>query len=325
MDLLITGATGFIGGTVARHLTGAGHRIHALHRRPEQAAALAGQGFIPLLGDLADLDPSNLPRVEAIIHAGAIINDGSPEAYRRVNVESTARLAAWALGQMAPPRLVLVSSVGVYGELAHQPADEDTPCRPVNDYEITKLAAEQEVRAAAGRGLPVVIIRPTWVYGPGDRKNLKLFRFINRGRFPLFGSGRTLLSPIFSEDLAAGIALAVTRPEAVGETIIFGPPVPVTLLELCAAAARALDKPAPHRHIPLALALPAAVLAELLWRVLPLPGSPPLSRRRLLFFTRSQTFSSARAERLLGFKARVSLADGMQRTATWYHRQGWLQ
>lgn len=322
MDLLVTGATGFIGGTVARHLAGAGHRIHALHRRPEQAAALADAGFIPLSGDLADLDPSTLPRVEAIIHAGAIINNGSPDEYRRVNVESTARLAAWALGQTPPARLVLVSSVGVYGELARQPADEETPCRPVNDYEVTKQAAEQEVLAAADRGLPAVIVRPTWVYGPGDRKNFKLFRLINRGRFPLIGSGRTLLSPIFSEDLAAGIALTVTRPEAVGQTIIMGPPEPVTLLELCSAAARALDKPAPHRHIPLALAMPAALLLELFWRVL--PGSPPLSRRRLLFFTRSQTFSSARAERLLGFKASVSLAEGMQRTAAWYRQQGWL-
>ncbi len=323
MNLLVTGATGFIGGSVARHMHASGHRIYALHRQPAQAASLRAEGFVPLLGDLADLDPLPLPQVDAIIHAGAIINDGTADTYRLVNVQSTARLAAWAQAQTPPVRLVYISSVGVYGELADQPADEDTPCRPVNDYEFTKLAAEHEVRAAASRGLPAVIIRPTWVYGPGDRKNLKLFRLIDRGRFPLIGSGKTLLSPIFSEDLAAGIALAAISTKALGQTLIMGPPVPVTLLDLCSATAQSLGKPAPHRHIPLALAISAAWLTELLWRVL--PGNPPLSHRRLLFFTRSQTFSSGRASELLGFAAHIGLREGTQRTADWYKQQGWLR
>jgi dihydroflavonol-4-reductase len=322
MNFLVTGATGFIGNTVARHMLASGHRVYALHRRPAQAASLGAEGFMPIIGDLADLDLLPLPQVDAIIHAGAIINNGTHETYRLVNVQSTAKLAAWARSQTPPPRLVYISSVGVYGELACQPADEQTPCRPVNDYELTKLAAEQEVLAAASRGLPTVVIRPTWVYGPGDRKNLKLFQLINRGRFPLIGSGKTLLSPIFSEDLAAGIALAAISPKAVGQTLIMGPPVPVTLLDLCSAAAQALGKPAPHRHIPLALAFPAALLAELLWQVL--PGIPPLSRRRLLFFTRSQTFSIARAAELLNFTAGIGLTEGMQRTADWYKQRGWL-
>ncbi len=322
MEVLVTGATGFIGATVARRLAEAGHRIHALHRRQEQAAGLLAAGFSPVQGNLADLDVATLPRVDGLIHAGAVINNGGPGEYQQVNVDGTTRLAEWALRQSPPPRLVLISSVGVYGALATQPAVEDSPCRPENDYEVTKLAAEQVVRTAAGRGLPMVIIRPTWVYGPGDRKNFKLFRLIHQGRFPLIGSGRTLLSPLFSEDLAEGILRAATSTEAVGQTIILGPTAPVSLLELCAAAADALGKPAPGRRIPLALALPAAVAAEFLWKFL--PGSPPLSRRRLLFFTRSQTFDVTRASRILGFQASTSLSAGMHRTATWYRRQGWL-
>jgi nucleoside-diphosphate-sugar epimerase len=323
VDVLVTGAAGFVGGAVARHLAAGGHRVFGLCRRGAQSAALAGMGITPVLGDLVNPDPATFPPVDAVVHAAAILNDARPDLYRRVNVDGTRMLAEWASIQGARrPRFVLVSSVGVYGHPAALPADEATPCRPTNIYEETKLAGEEAVRALAERGLPAVIVRPAWVYGPGDRKNLKLFRMIDRGRFPMIGRGETPLSPVFVDDVAAGIALAATLPGVAGRTFILGPPGPVPLADLCRAAAGALGRPLPRLAIPLPLARVAAVAAEALWRVL--PGTPPISRRRLLFYTRPQVFSIDAAWRILGYRPAVGLDEGMRLTVDWYRREGWL-
>ncbi len=322
MDVLVTGAAGFLGSAVARRMAADGHRVFGLCRRGDQSSILAGCGVTPVLGDLLLPDPATFPPVEAVVHAAAILNDAPPDDYRRVNIEGTRMLAEWASTRPRPPRFVLVSSVGVYGHPATLPADETTPCHPTNVYEETKRAAEELVGALGKQGLPAVVVRPAWIYGPGDRKNLKLFRLIGRSRFPVIGDGSTPLSPVFVDDVAAGIALAATHPGAVGRTFILGPQSPVPLVDLCRAAAAALGRPFRRLPVPLSLAYPAAWALEALWKFL--PGTPPLSRRRLLFYTRPQVFSIEAAWRILGYRPRVGLDEGMRLTVDWYRKEGWL-
>ncbi|MFL5332454.1 MAG: NAD-dependent epimerase/dehydratase family protein, partial [Geminicoccaceae bacterium] len=191
---------------------------------------------------------------------------------------------------------------------------------PGNIYGITKLEAESAVLAA--QGLPVVVVRISEVYGPGDRRLLKLFQAIKRGRFFHIGPGTNLHHPIYVEDLARGLLLAAERPAAAGEVLVLPGRQPVTTDEMVAAVAAAVGKPSPRLRLPLWPFSAAAVVLETSLR--PLGIQPPLHQRRMDFFRKSFTFAGAKAERVLGFTPEIDFRQGALLTARWYQEIGEL-
>jgi nucleoside-diphosphate-sugar epimerase len=165
-------------------------------------------------------------------------------------------------------------------------------------------------------------VRISETYGPGDRRLLKLFKAIKRGRFLLIGSGRNLHHPIYVDDLVSMLLLAATEEAALGEVFLAAGKQAVTTDEMIALIAEAVGRPAPKLRLPLWPLMTAATLMEAGLR--PLGIQPPLHRRRMDFFRKSFELDGGKARRMLHFTPMVDFKEGAWRTMRWYEQHGGL-
>lgn len=326
MRVALTGASGYTGGRLLEALVSRGDEVSALVRPGSLTPALRERATRVVEGGLGD--PAAAARllegVEAVLHVAAVYRTaGHPDSYyRAVNVGATECLLE-AAARTGVRRFVHTSTVGVHGHVEHPPADETAPIAPGDVYQATKAEAEAlALDYHRRRGLPVAVVRPGAIYGPRETRLLKLFRAIARGRYAVVGSGRTFYHPVYIDDLVAGFLLALDREEAVGESFLICGPQYVTqdeLAEIVArhTAGRVLPFRVPARPIQWAGDLVEAVCV-------PLGLEPPLHRRRVDFWTKSRAFSIEKARRRLGYDPKVSLDEGIARTAASYREAGWL-
>ncbi len=220
--VLVTGATGFTGGHLARTLA-ANQQVRALVRDPARAGGLAALGVELVAGDLRNQAALSaaVAGVEVVYHLAAIYRSAgvSSDAYRDVNRTAVGEIVE-AAGRAGVRRVVHCSTVGVHGDVDHPPANEDAPLKPGDIYQVTKLEGEQVARETAARsGIELTIVRPSGIYGPGDRRLLKLFRNVVRG-FPTLGSGQIYYHLTYIDDLVEGFRLCGEHPAAAGRTYI---------------------------------------------------------------------------------------------------------
>jgi len=220
-------------------------------------------------------------------------------------------------------RFIHVSTVGVLGSVGAVPAKEDAPLQPRNIYERTKAEAEGVVTTAGReRGFPAVIVRPAWVYGPGDRRTLKLFRAICHGRFIMAGRGQALQHPVHVDDVVRGLILCGSVAGIEGEIFTLAGADILPVRDLCQAIARACGSELPRFNLPLRPLRVAAALAGLLGRVL--RRELPLDERKLEFFVNNRAYSIEKARALLKYNPVVPLDEGLADTADWYRKEGWM-
>jgi len=326
LKLALTGATGYTGGLLLRLLRERGHEVVALARPASVTPELRASGARLVEGGLGNRAAARdlVEGADAIIHVAAVYRTaGHPDAYyREVNVGGTEALldAAAAAGLR---RFVHTSTVGVHGHIEHPPADETAPFAPGDIYQETKAEAETlAFEYHRKRGLPVAVVRPGAIYGPGETRLLKLFRAIARRRYAIVGSGRTFYHPVYIDDLLEGFLLALERPEAVGEAFLIAGPRYVSQIELANLIARHTGGRVLPVRIPAKPIQWAGDLCEAI--CVPLGFEPPLHRRRVDFWTKSRAFSIEKARRLLGYAPRVDLDEGIARTAASYRKAGWL-
>jgi dihydroflavonol-4-reductase len=323
--VLVTGATGFTGGHLARALATRGHEVRALVRDPARARDLDAGGVELTIGDLRDpaVVAAAVTGVEVVYHIAAVYRSAaaSIDDYRAVNATAVGRLVEGA-ARAGVRRVVHCSTVGVHGDIEHPPADEDAPLRPGDVYQVTKLEGERLAREAGDRlGIEVTIARPTGIYGPGDRRLLKLFKNAVR-RFPILGSGKIYYHLTYIDDLVEGFRLCGEHPAAANRTYILAGGEVTTLNALVRLIAEVAGVRPPTLHLPVWPFWVAGAMCESVCR--PLGIEPPLYRRRVDFFTKSRAFDIARARREIGYAPRVPLREGIQRTLDWYREQGWL-
>ena len=328
MRVLVSGATGFTGGHLARHLATRGTAVRGLVRPRSRARAVALQeaGVEIVLGDLAD--DASLARacdgVDAVYHIAATYrNAGQPDAaYHAVNVRGTRALLDAALAA-GVTRFIHCSTVGVHGHVERPPADEDAPLAPGDIYQETKLEGERLARSAGASGdMEVVVARPAGIYGPGDTRFLKLFRGIAKRRFPMLGSGAVCYHFTYIDDLVEGFRLCGEAPAAAGRTYILAGRHYTPLTELFRVIADEVGVAPPGWRFPVWPVWAVGAMCEAV--CVPLGVEPPLYRRRVDFFTKNRAFDMARARRELGFEPAVDLVEGVRRTADWYRREGLL-
>ena len=322
---LVTGATGFTGGHLARGLAAdAARPVRALVRDRARAAALPGVELVE--GDLTD--PDALARavegVDVVYNIAALYRAAGLDdaVYRAVNATAVGTLIARA-GAAGVRRVVHCSTVGVHGDIEHPPANEDAPLAPGDVYQETKLEGEHVAREAAARaGVELVIVRPTGIYGPGDRRLLKLFRGVARRRFVVLGRGDIWYHLTYIDDLVDGFRLCGTQPAAAGRTYILSGPEVTTLNDLVAITAGVAGVTPLPLHLPVWPFWLAGAACETICR--PFGIEPPIYRRRVDFFTKSRAFDSARARAEIGYAPKVGLREGIGRTLAWYREAGWL-
>jgi nucleoside-diphosphate-sugar epimerase len=311
----VTGGSGFIGGRLIERLVREGVRVRALARSERSAAKVRALGAEPAPGDLGD-GPA-LERgargCEVVFHAAAELGDwGDPATFERVNVDGTRRVLVAA--QRAGVRRVV--HVGTEAALlAGQPlvaVDETAPLRPDSPalYSATKARAEAEVLTAPP-SIETVVVRPRFVWGPGDATLLPaLAEQVRSGRFAWIGDGRHLTATTHVDNTVEGLVLAATRGRDRGVWFVTdGDPIPFREMVERLLATQGVE--IPDRSVPAPVARALAEAGERLWRALPLPGRPPLTRFALWIASLECTIDDSRAERELGYAPVVSRDRGL--------------
>ncbi|MBN1938224.1 MAG: NAD-dependent epimerase/dehydratase family protein, partial [Candidatus Aminicenantes bacterium] len=251
MNAFVTGASGFVGKRLGETLAANGWKVKAFDiRKPEGAAAEIE--FIA--GDIRDGKAVSgaMHGAEVVFHLAAALGASrlGLEGFRAVNVGGTKAVLA-AAREAGVRRVVHFSSAGVLGHVkSGEVADERYALDPRDLYDLTKLEGERAALEAAAAGLDVVVIRPGWVYGPGDRRTFKLIRAIAKGRYIQAGKGRTLQTPVFVDDLVSGTLLAAEKGKA-GEIYHLAGDEVLTVRKIAETIARAADKTLPRFHLPM--------------------------------------------------------------------------
>lgn len=323
--VLVTGATGFTGSALTRRLIADGCRVTAFARPSSNVSALAELGVEVITLDITDYEQvaRSMRPFDRVFHtAGSYRQEHADlDEFRRVNVDATRHLLQAALDQ-GVGRFVHCSTAGIHGPVDDLPADETYRAKPNDHYQETKLEGELLAHEYFANGLPGTVIRPGAIYGPGDRRFLKLFGPIKKGFFVMIGSGNTCYHLVYIDDLVEGFILASEREEALGEAFIIAGERHCTLNEMAAEIARAVGVRPPRFSVPLGPVRLAAAICEDICR--PFGISPPLYRRRVEFFQMSRGFKIDKAKRLLGYEPQFDLERGIAATARGYESAGWL-
>ena len=326
--VLVTGATGFTGQVLTRKLVKLGCSVVAVVRTSSNRAGLSELPIEWIEGDV--FDPKCIERatagVEYIFHVAAAYREAkiSDDVYAKVHVESTRLLAQSVVASEGFRRFIHVSTVGVHGHIDEPPANEEYRFDPGDVYQRTKAEAERWIiQFSRERGLPLTILRPAAIYGPGDKRLLKLFKMARRKFFPLFGRGQGLYHLIHVEDLTDIFITAALMPQALGEVYIAGNPAPSRLEDIARTIAAEIGNTRPtFIRLPAWPLFLMADLCELICK--PFGVEPPLYRRRVAFFTKDRAFDTRKLQNQLGYKYTYSVDDGLRATARWYTEKGWL-
>jgi nucleoside-diphosphate-sugar epimerase len=318
--VLVTGASGLLGGAVAEAIAARGHEVRSFQRRASGVV-----GAVDVLGSItvpADVERA-VAGVDAVVHLAAKVSlAGDPAEFHRVNVEGTATLLA-AARRAGASRFVMVSSPSVahsgrsiVGEGAG-PAD---PARARGDYARTKAEAELLALGADAPGFAVVVVRPHLVWGPGDTQLVgRIVDRAARGRLPLLGHGAALIDTLYIENAASALAQALERAEAVhGRSLVITNGEPRPIAELLAGMCRAGGVRPPTRRVPAGLARVAGSLVEVLWRVRPGVDEPPMTRFLAEQLSTAHWFDQAETREALQWTPAVPLDEGFARLADWY-------
>ena len=325
--VVITGANGFIG----RHLTAAqlalGRHVVAVDQKVNNLDDIRHDPMLTIIeADICDSAAMSraVDGADIVFHlAAAHLEVTAAEShYRAVNVDALASLLR--LSQEAGvQRFVHCSTVGVYGPLDVLPADETSPCNPDIAYEMTKLDGEDLVRKTADEGnLWTIIIRPSWVYGPGCPRTLKLLRSIAHKKFFFVGRAENLRHPLYIDDLLQAFEHAATYRLSAGDTFIIAGPEAISVRKLVQVASKALGVQYNPITVPKALVALGCMIVEKTFTTF--GRQPPFSSRSMKFFTESSAFSTTKAKNELGFEANTALSDGLLSTISTLSQKGLL-
>ena len=320
--VLVTGASGFVGGHLALRLRGLGHPVRALVRPCAAVQSLRAAGISLIEGDLRNRQDvlRAAAGVSRIYHLGAVFRAPTlPDSYyREVNVGGTEHILE-ACRRHGVERTIHCSTIAVHGAGKEILCDEESPFGPLDIYQQTKLEGELRARAAIDGGLPVVIACPAGIYGPGDLRFLKLFQTIYLRRFRMLDAGATWWQGIYIDDLIDGLLLCAEHPDALGQTYILAEERHVTLDQVVEVIARAVGAPSPKAHWPL---VAGAALRKALCRSLGVEPPPHPRLAASPIPDRASLWQKAQNE--LGYTPQVPLEDGLGRTAAWYLEHGYL-
>lgn len=325
----MTGGTGYLGGRIAQALLENGHDVRLLVRDRTRERDLRDRGFDTVVGSLVRPDwfGAALEGREAVMHAGALVRNWvpNPEAFEQINVAGS-----WALAEAAIDagvrRFVYTSSFFALGPSPDgRPVDESAlaqppPARFFNAYHSTKFRAARLLQSFRDRGLELLTLFPTVVYGPGAETDgnhvTRIFRMLQQGRFPgLIGGGGQRWNLAFVEDVTRGHLLALERGGPGGAWILGGHDVP--LRDLAAEAARRLGVRAPTRSLSYGLCHVMARLEEMKARLLATP--PALTRGEVDIYRHDWVYSSERAVRELDYRI-TPLNAALNVTVDWVRR-----
>jgi len=328
MKVLVTGGTGFTGSHLVRRLLSRGHEVVVLDNQKNLAYDdLVAQGAHVMLGSVTDAETvkRGMAGCEIVFHLAAAFRRVNlpKQVYWNTNVTAMRRLLEIAREQNVR-KVVYCSTQGVHGNVDRPPGDEDTPIEPEDYYQYTKYEGEKVAGAFVREGMDITILRPTALYGPGDPgRFLMLFRQVQRGMFPFFGTGQALYHPVYIDNFLDAFELAAEKPEARGQVYLIADEHYYTIEEIVRKIAAVMQAPLKIRHFPFWPLYAVSAVVETLYK--PLPAEPPLFRRRADWYRQNRAFKIDKAKRELGYRPRVELDEGLRLSYEWYRANGYLK
>lgn len=315
VTFFLTGATGFLGGVLARQLVAAGHRVRALVRDPQIAQPLAALGIELHAGDIIDQASMRVPMtgVDGVFHVAGWYKVGLPERDRAiaVNIDGT-RNVLELMGELGIPKGVYTSTLAVNSDTHGRLVDETYQFTGthLSVYDRTKAEAHAIAESFMSRGLPLVIVQPGLIYGPGDTSSVRttFVQFLERRLPPL--PRRTAFCWAHVEDIARGHVLALEKGKP-GRNYFLAGPVH-TLVDGIQIASAITGIPAPRLTLPPGLLRASSLLMGLVERVVAVPPEFTGEGLRVLAGT-TYIGSNRRAKDELGWSVRP-LKEGLTET-----------
>jgi dihydroflavonol-4-reductase len=322
---LVTGSNGFIGSTLVEYLLKQDYKVRCLVRKTSNLKWLQGLSVEYYYGDLRvpNTLPSAVGDVDIVFHLAGITRAKNHKEFMEGNYKTTVNLlnACNALSQK--PKFVFISSQAAGGPSQNSvPKSEDDDAKPISQYGISKLAAEQAVLKHA-QEFPVTIIRPPSVYGPKDRDVFLLFKNIHFGLKPMIKGGRQKISMVYINDLVDGIILAAEHEKAEGEIFNISGDELLEWKNITNIMTKAMDRKAVQVGIPLWCLDIASYLSMALSKIS--KKSTLLNRDKIHEMKQdSWLLSNEKAKALLGFQPKYDLLTGFRQTIKWYKKNDWL-
>ena len=320
---LITGATGFVGSHLAEACLAKGWAVRALVRAGSDTAALEKAGVSLLRGELTDAPALNAGEgVDIVFHCAARVGDWGPiDEYRAVNVEGLRGLLEAVRGRPLA-RFVHFSSLGVYAARDHHGTDETEPlpAAHIDGYTQSKVEAERlALTYQREHGVPVVVLRPGFIYGPRDRTILpKLVENLRAGIVRYLGTGEQALNTIYVANLVGGAIRAAETPGVVGEVFNLTDGERVSKRRFIEGVADGLGLARPKGSVPMWLARILANVLEGTSRAVGAKQPPRLTQARLKFLGLNLDFSIEKARARLGYAPTWTFERGLAETLGWY-------
>ena len=324
---LITGATGFVGGHIVESALARNLEVRAIARPTSDTTLLDRLQVKTYRGELSD--PEIVRRAvqdaDVIVHCAAKVGDAGPiEGYRAANVDALRTLLE-ACKARQPARFVHMSTLGVYEARHHYRTTEaePLPANHIDSYTQTKVEADHLALSYCQEyKLPIVVLRPGFVYGPRDQSVMpQLIERLRQGRVHYLGGDRRALNCIYVANLVDAVFLAAENPQAVGQVYNLTDGELVTKARFLGGVADALGCKKPHQRLPRWL---AGILMRLLGvhvrRATAAGRTPLLTPAQFKFLLLNLDFSIEKARRELGYRPRFSFDDGLRETMAWYQQ-----
>lgn len=327
MKILVTGGTGFTGKALVKRLLDLKHEVVALdYKEGIKTQELRAWGATVIIGSVADkvVVEKCMAGVEVVHHLAAAFRElNVPEShYDDVNVTGTRNTLEAAFKQ-GVKKFIYCSTCGVHGNVDKPPAGEDAPIQPADYYQQTKYKAEPIVNEYFAKGMKTVILRPAAIYGPGDPERFfMIFKRVAKGKFPMFGNGKTLYHPLYVDNLVDAHILAMEPGKGDGKAYLIADEKFVEIEELVKSVARAMKVPVRIPHYPVMPLVVVGHIFEKLYK--PFGMTPPIFPRRVDWYRQNRAFKIDAAKRDLGYRPKIDLDEGLRRTYEWYKQEGYL-
>jgi nucleoside-diphosphate-sugar epimerase len=326
VPVLITGASGFLGGRLAQLLAERSDEVRVLARASSDLRHLSHLQIQIVRGDLGDEAAlaEAMRGVRVVYHCAACSTDWAAfKTYLSANVTGTQNLLEAAVRAGAVERFLHVSTTDVYG-YPLTPCDESAPLHDVGlPYNHTKIQGEEAVwRAHREHGLPVTVVRPATIYGPrGKDFVVEIAKLLRQRLMMLIDGGRARGGFTYVDNVAEAMMQAAESPNTVGRAYNICDEAGTTWREYTNALADALGYRRPRLALPFRGAMAIGRAMEIPHGLLSLSGRPLLTRHAVHLLGQDQEFPATRARKDFGFAPRVSLAEGIARSTAWVRSQ----
>lgn len=326
MNVLITGATGFIGTYLTKALCNQGFQCRCLVRNIDKAEKTFGncRRVELVIGDVTEPDSLNniAENIDVVFNLAALTGHDLPsehafKKYRSINVEGVRNILEVCKKEKNIKRIIHVSSTAVYGKLNQHLIDENTICNPITPYQVSKYEGEQLALSYYKEyKMPIVVLRPSMIYGPESTGDLlTMVRIAQKGVYPKFGLGKNLTPALYIDDLIVAMMSSIKNGK-IGNVYLIVSKKSYSQAEICDIFEKYFQRKIQTVFIPIIVAKYCALLQERIFEILCL--RPIVTSRNILSATYDRIFDISKACKELKFEPKIGLHCGLVKTLRWY-------